>query len=72
MKSRRTVVRSDPTAITCPTCGRSLLIDETVTPPFCSVRCQQIDLGRWLEEEIGVPHEGGDTLDDESGSREIP
>ncbi len=49
----------------CPTCGTGFLFDETPTPPFCSVRCQQIDLGRWLDEEIGVPHESGD-LDPES------
>lgn len=31
--------------------------------PFCSKRCQLIDLGRWMNEEIGLPHEGnpGDT-----------
>lgn len=34
-------------------------MDETPTPPFCSEKCQLIDLGRWLDEEIGVPHEGG-------------
>jgi endogenous inhibitor of DNA gyrase (YacG/DUF329 family) len=28
--------------------------------PFCSVRCQQIDLGRWFNEEIGVPLEPED------------
>lgn len=43
----------------CSTCGRRFLLDESPTPPFCSERCQLIDLGRWLDEEIGVPHEGG-------------
>ncbi len=39
----------------CPTCGK--LFDEQESPamPFCSVRCRQIDLGRWLNEEIGLP-----------------
>jgi endogenous inhibitor of DNA gyrase (YacG/DUF329 family) len=39
------------------------LLQQTETPPFCSQRCQLIDLGRWLDEEIGLPHEGdpGDT-----------
>jgi len=23
--------------------------------PFCSPRCRQIDLGRWLKEAYGVP-----------------
>ncbi|MGB7345452.1 MAG: DNA gyrase inhibitor YacG [Pirellulaceae bacterium] len=43
----------------CSTCGRDFLLDETEAPPFCSQRCRMIDLGRWLDEEIGVPHEGG-------------
>jgi len=42
----------------CPTCGRKFLSDETPTPPFCSERCQLIDLGRWFNEEIRLPHEG--------------
>ena len=25
--------------------------------PFCSERCRQIDLGKWLSEEYGVPAE---------------
>lgn len=34
-------------------------MDETDAPPFCSERCKLIDLGRWLDEDIGLPHEGG-------------
>lgn len=45
--------------MTCSTCGREFLLDQTPAPPFCSDRCKSIDLGRWLDEEIGVPHEGG-------------
>jgi len=26
--------------------------------PFCSKRCQQIDLGKWLTEGYGIPYEG--------------
>ncbi|NND97357.1 MAG: DNA gyrase inhibitor YacG [Pirellulaceae bacterium] len=43
----------------CASCGRPFLLDETPAPPFCSERCKLIDLGRWLDEEIGLPHEGG-------------
>ncbi len=43
----------------CSTCGNDFLLDETEAPPFCSQRCRMIDLGRWLDEDIGVPHEGG-------------
>ena len=45
--------------LTCSTCGRKFLVDESDSPPFCSQRCKLIDLGRWLDEEIGLPHEGG-------------
>ncbi|WP_322975332.1 DNA gyrase inhibitor YacG [Aporhodopirellula aestuarii] len=57
------VSKMKPIPMTCPTCGRKFLSDETPTPPFCSSRCQLIDLGRWFNEEIGVPFEGepGDT-----------
>lgn len=49
--------------LTCSTCGMHFRLSDTPTPPFCSERCQLIDLGRWLDEEIGLPFEGdpGDT-----------
>jgi hypothetical protein len=36
-------------------------LDQTTAPPFCSDRCKTIDLGRWLDEQVSVPHEGGPT-----------
>ncbi len=30
--------------------------------PFCSERCQLLDLGKWMNEDIGLPHV---SLDDE-------
>ncbi len=45
----------------CSTCGEPFRVDETPTPPFCSERCQLVDMGRWLDEEISVPHEGGNS-----------
>ena len=59
MKSTRKRLRDDPSRLTCSTCGRMFLLDETETPPFCSERCKMIDLGRWINEDIGLPHEGG-------------
>ena len=38
--------------------------------PFCSVRCKQIDLGRWLDEEIGIPIEPEDREGHEVEQRE--
>ncbi|TVP95556.1 MAG: DNA gyrase inhibitor YacG [Planctomycetaceae bacterium] len=46
------------TRLTCPTCGRGFLFEASTAVPFCSERCRLIDLGRWLEEDIGVPFEG--------------
>jgi hypothetical protein len=33
--------------------------------PFCSLRCQQIDLGRWLNEEFSVPYDRPEEPPDE-------
>ena len=49
----------------CSTCGNQFDPDETPAMPFCSERCKQIDLGRWLDEEYGVPHETEDLPEDE-------
>jgi hypothetical protein len=34
--------------------------------PFCSERCRLIDLGRWLDEEHGLPVETDDHPGDET------
>ncbi len=41
--------------IRCPICGR--MFDQALSKsmPFCSERCRQIDLGRWLREVYSVP-----------------
>jgi len=44
--------------VTCSTCGQVFIFENSKTPPFCSERCQLIDLGRWLDEEVSVPFEG--------------
>lgn len=33
----------------CPTCGAAVT-SNMKTAPFCSKRCRQIDLGKWLDE----------------------
>ena len=43
---------------TCSLCGHSFDRALTKTMPFCSTRCQQIDLGRWMNESYGLPNEG--------------
>ncbi len=47
----------------CPTCGKPAV---PAYRPFCSQRCQQIDLGRWLGERYRIPAgqgPGDDTAD---------
>ena len=39
----------------CPICKIDFKLDESPAVPFCSDRCKTIDLGRWLDEEYGLP-----------------
>jgi hypothetical protein len=41
--------------VRCPTCGKQFDSQACRTMPFCSDRCRQIDLGRWLKEDISIP-----------------
>jgi uncharacterized protein len=43
--------------IRCPVCERMFEPAESPAMPFCSERCRQIDLGRWLREVYSVPVE---------------
>ena len=43
--------------IRCPICERMFEPAETTAMPFCSDRCRQIDLGRWMREVYSVPVE---------------
>ncbi len=38
--------------MTCPTCGKSA---DPKYRPFCSRRCADVDLARWLNESYRVP-----------------
>lgn len=58
------VMHSEPsppertTWLTCATCGRRFVLEKSPAAPFCCERCRLIDMGRWLNEEIGLPFEG--------------
>ncbi len=41
----------------CPVCKKQFDPEQTEAMPFCSLRCKQIDLGRWLGEDYGLPYE---------------
>ena len=36
----------------CPVCGRAGIAEYK---PFCSKRCSDVDLGRWLNERYSIP-----------------
>ena len=52
--------------VRCPICDQRMPGPTKDWPdfPFCSPRCRQIDLGRWLGERYRIP--GDDLRDDES------
>lgn len=54
-------------AAKCPICGKP--VEGTGHKPFCSKRCAQRDLGRWLNEGYAIP-----AIDppDEEEDAEIP
>ncbi len=44
----------------CPVCKKDFLQEASPALPFCSARCRQIDLGRWLGEDYSLPVERSD------------
>ncbi|MGM3174535.1 DNA gyrase inhibitor YacG [Dickeya lacustris] len=56
--------------VKCPTCMKAVEWRET-SPyrPFCSKRCQLIDLGEWADEEKRIPSEE-DISDSDTWSEE--
>jgi endogenous inhibitor of DNA gyrase (YacG/DUF329 family) len=59
--SDRPSLRVVPRAAKCPICGKPAM---PAHRPFCSKRCADIDLGRWLKEGYRIPTDeppsGGD------------
>jgi uncharacterized protein len=55
--------RKTPTARSCPICGKPV---EPEFKPFCSRRCADIDLNRWLSGVYAVPVKDDE---DEDGER---
>jgi hypothetical protein len=44
----------------CPVCGKPAIVEQR---PFCSARCKDVDLNRWLSGAYAIP--ASDTGDDE-------
>ncbi|WP_434636488.1 DNA gyrase inhibitor YacG [Klebsiella sp. I138] len=61
---------SEETIVNCPTCGKSVVWNEqSLFRPFCSKRCQLIDLGEWAAEEKRIPS-ASDLSDSDGWSEE--
>lgn len=54
----------------CPICERPFDPARTTAMPFCSNRCRQIDLGRWLDEKYSVPVEEREEDESEESPQE--
>lgn len=52
-----------PPGASCPICGRRT---ERRWRPFCSRRCADVDLGRWLSGSYAVPAEEAPDPDDDA------
>lgn len=54
--------------VSCPICRKSVIWSrESLFRPFCSKRCQLIDLGEWAAEEKAIPCETADfAMNDEN------
>ena len=48
----------------CPICGAP---PEPAFKPFCSRRCADVDLSRWLRGAYAIPTQSADDEEDESG-----
>lgn len=45
---------SKPAIVPCPICEKPADFFADPVGPFCSARCQMIDLGKWLNEEYTI------------------
>ena len=51
--------------IRCPRCGQKTVWQGNEYRPFCSEKCQQVDLGRWANEDYAIAGKPVPTADDE-------
>jgi endogenous inhibitor of DNA gyrase (YacG/DUF329 family) len=57
----------------CPICKKAALPrSENPAAPFCSLRCKQVDLGNWLNEQYRVPTAEVPDEDDVMQARDAP
>lgn len=54
------------TEIKCPQCRETVSWQNNPHRPFCSERCQLIDLGQWADESYRIPGPSQDPLSDDN------
>lgn len=55
--------------VNCPQCGQATAFStENPYRPFCSKRCQLVDLGDWANERFRIPENTPPELDDEQSN----
>jgi uncharacterized protein len=54
----------------CSICGQPFDPATSDGMPFCSLRCKQIDLNRWLDERYSLPSDSEEDSDAAPGSRD--
>ncbi|MEN5082312.1 DNA gyrase inhibitor YacG [Bosea sp. TWI1241] len=59
--------KTAPPAKPCPICGKPAL---QRFRPFCSARCADVDLGRWLKGSYVVPGEPAEVSEEAPGRRD--
>lgn len=65
-------MQEDIITVTCPQCAKNVIWDElSAWRPFCSKRCQMIDLGEWAAEEKRIPAQP-DINDEEWSEQQYP
>ena len=63
MTDRPIPLRAVRTAAKCPVCGKEVAADYR---PFCSKRCADVDLSRWLKGSYAIPGREAGEEEDES------
>ncbi len=56
----------------CPICRKQVLREGNRWWPFCSDRCELIDLGRWATEAYRIPGEAADSEGNVAEEQEFP
>lgn len=59
--------KAEPASARCPICGRP---KDAKFRPFCSKRCADLDLARWLDGRYAIPAEEQDMPEDGAGAGE--